>query len=140
MGNLFKQFATNPSIEREGVLLEYGSTDDGKPIRIRVARAGGANIKFTRLMEAKTKPYRRQIQAGTVDRVVLERLAREVYAEAVVIGWENVQNEDGEPMVYSVPTCIALFEKLPDLYEDIVEQSTRMALFRAEILEEDSKN
>lgn len=138
--SLYTQFKTDGALEKEGILLEYGVTDDGKPITIRIARAGGANKQYERRMEAEVKPYRRMIQNETIENAVIQRILKKVYAETIVLGWENVQGQDGKPMAFNVENCIQLFEDLPDLFRDIQEQSQRAALFRAEIREADAKN
>lgn len=140
MTSLFRQFRTDASLEKVGIILEYGQTASGANIGIRIARAGGANDAYTKALEAKVKPYRRQIQTETVDRKLLERLMREVYAETVVLGWENVEEEDGTPIMFSRAACLDLFERLPDLYQDIQEQANKSVLFRAEVMEAEAKN
>lgn len=138
--SLYKQFKTNENVERDGILLEYGENSKGKTVAIRIARAGGANSQYQKLMEARVKPYRRQIQNETIERALVERLLRQVYAETIVLGWENVEDESGKELPFTVENCVKIFEDLPDLFQDIQEQSQRAALFRQEVLEADSKN
>lgn len=138
--SLFKQFETSPDLERKGVLLDYGKNADGTDIMIRIARAGGANKQYDKRMEILTKPMRRQIQNETVEAESIDRVFRKVWAETVVLGWEHVQDEQGKEIPFSVDNCIALFEKLPDLFADIQEQSRKAALFRQANLEADGKN
>lgn len=138
--SLYSQFKTDGNVENEGVVLEYGINKAGKTISIRIARAGGANTKFAKLMEHKVKPYRRQIQNESMDPALAEKIAKEVYAETVVLGWENVEDEHGKELEFTVENVIKLFTDLPDLYTDIQSQAQRTALFRADVLEADSKN
>lgn len=138
--SLFRLFKTNPNLEREGVLLEYGENSKGKPIGIRIARAGGANVQFQKRLDVLVKPYRRQIQTETIDSKQIEKLMRQVYAETVVLGWENVEDENGDELTFSVDNCVRLFDALPDLFSDIQEQAGKAALFRAELLEAEAKN
>ena len=138
--SLYRQFKSDETLEKSGILLEYGFNKAGLPITIRIARAGGANAAYTKRMEAKVKPYRRQIQTETIDTQVIEKLLRELYAETVVLGWENVEDADGNPLTFSTANAVKLFTDLPDLFRDIQEQSQRSALFRAELLERDSGN
>lgn len=138
--SLYRQFKTNPNLERDGVLLEYGNNSKGNPICIRIARAGGSNERFNKRLEAAVKPYRRQIQTETIQTEQVTKLIRRVYAETVVLGWENVEDADGNALEFSVDNCMKLFDDLPDLYTDIQEQAQRAALFRAEILEADAGN
>jgi hypothetical protein len=128
--SLFKQFETNEKLEKSGILLEYGVTAEGKPICIRIARAGGSNKQFDKRLEALTKPIRRQLQNDIADLAQLDTIMRRVYAETVVLGWENVQGKDGKDIVFSVDNCIQLFMDLPDLFGDIQEQARKATLFR----------
>lgn len=140
MTGLYSQFTTDTKLERDGILLEYGTASNGQPITIRIARAGGANAQYLKRMEALVKPYRRQIQTETIDPKVVDKLVRQVYAETVVLGWENVESRDGQPLPYSRDNCLKLFDDLPDLFLDIQEQAQRAALFRTELREADAGN
>lgn len=138
--SLYKQFATSNELETKGILVEYGQNDDGSVIAIRIARAGGTNHRYNTVLERAVKPYRRQIQNETIDRDTMQRLMREVYADSVVIGWENVQDKDGKNLPFTRENVIKLFEDLPELFEDVQEQAQRAALYRDEILEQAAKN
>lgn len=138
--SLYKQFQTDKTVEKEGIVLNYGKNSKGEDIEIRIARAGGANVQYAKLLEAKTKPYRRQIQNETLDNEVAEKITKEVYAKAVVLGWTGVEDENGKELEFSFENCMKLFDDLPDLWTDIQQQSTKAALFRADILEQDAKN
>lgn len=138
--SLYKQFETDTSIEKTGILLEYGKNSKGQPIAIRIARAGGANDAYLKRIEARAKPHRRSIQNETIERALLEGIVKEVFAETVVLGWENVEDRDGNPMQFSKENCLKLFQDLPDLFADIQEQAGRAVLFRKEIQEASAKN
>lgn len=138
--SLYKSFGTDTSLEKTGILLEYGNNSKGKPIAIRIARAGGANKRYENVLDVRLKPYRRQLQTETMPKDLQEKLLMEVYAETVVLGWENVEDESGNELEFTKENVIKVFTDLPDLYEDIKTQSIRAALFRQGVLEEDSKN
>lgn len=155
--SLYSQFKSDGNLERDGILLQYGFSAGAKArfmaegmaedkaeaqaaTTIRIARAGGANVQFQKRMEHLVKPFRRQIQTETIDAKQVEKLVRQVYAETVVLGWENVDDAEGKPMTYSVENCRKLFDDLPDLFADIQEQAQRAALFRAEIREAEAGN
>lgn len=138
--SLYKQFQTDNALEKDGILLQYGTNSKGNPICIRIARAGGANHQYVKRMEAKVKPYRRQIQNETIEKALLENIVKDVFAECVVLGWENVEDETGKELPFTKDNCIKLFTDLPDLFLDVQEQAQRAALFRQEIRENDAKN
>lgn len=138
--SLYTQFATDKNVEKDGVVLEYGMNSKNKIMSIRIARAGGANTHYAKLLESKIKPYRRQIQNETLDNAVAEKLTKEVYSLSVVLGWENIEDKEGNELEFNQANFIKLMDDLPDLWSDIQSQATRAALFRAEILETDAKN
>lgn len=138
--SLYAKFETDRSLEKQGITLDYGPNSKGKPIEIKIARAGGSNDAYLKRMEAKAKPHRRQIQHETIERTQLENIVKEVYAETVVLGWSGVEDRAGKEMVFSKENCLKLFNDLPDLYADIQEQAQSAALFRISVREEDAKN
>lgn len=133
--SLYAQFTTDKDLEKKGIVLEYGLNSKGLPIGIRVARAGGSNAAYAKRMEAKAKPFRRQIQTETIDKKQLEKLVLEVFCETVILGWENVEDQAGNELTYSVENAVKLFTDLPDLFADVQEQAGKAALFRTEIRE-----
>lgn len=140
---LFSQFKTDRDLEKTGITLQFGTTTRGGkevPVQIRIARAGGGNTKFDKVFEHKTKPYKRMIQTDSLPDSVNKQIMRETYAETVVLGWDNVQNEDGEFIEFSVENAVELFTALPELLTEIQVQSNKASLFRALTVEEDVKN
>lgn len=138
--SLFKQFKTDPDLETKGIFINFGETKDGRIINFRLARAGGSNKAYEKAMELATKPIRRQLMNDTVDNAQLLRITRKVFAETVVLGWENVEDEDDKPIPFSKENCLKLFEELPDLFLDVQEQARKAVLYRSVNLQADSGN
>lgn len=129
--SLYEQYGTDKSLESEGVILELGTNkEDGTIIGIRIARAGGGNIRFTKTVEQRLKPHRHAIQTKTMDREMLDRIMREVYADTVILGWENVRNRDGSEKPFNREEVLQLLEELPDLWKQIQSMSDDISVFR----------
>jgi len=144
---LYANFATDPELEKNGIDLQYGVVQreiDGKmetvPVIITIARAGGANQRFDKVFEHKTKPYKRMIQTDSLDPEIGKQIMRETFAETVILGWQNVQNQAGEFLEFNRANVLAVLKDLPDLFVDIQQQANKAALFRAVVVEEDVKN
>lgn len=133
--SLFSKFKNDPNREQQGVTLDLG---DG--VKIQVARAGGANAAFERRLAAVTKPHRKLIQTGLIDKKLADELVAQVYAETVVLGWENVTDEDGTVLDFTVDNVKKVFTALPDLFRLVRETAEDQTLFRADILEGDAGN
>lgn len=137
--NIYSLFKTDAALEKEGIWIEYG-TDGEKAMRIKIARAGGKNTEFNKALEKATKPYRKQIQSGVLDDGTADKLFKNVFADKVMLGWENISDPDGKPMKFTKDNVLKLFEDLPDLFQDLREQSTNSTLFREEVRETDLGN
>ncbi len=134
MSGPYSVFQTDKALEKEGIILDYGD------FKIKIARAGGANAAFQKALTSKIRPYKRQIDAGTIPDDVAEKLFLDVYAEAVVLGWEGVTDENGKPLPYSKENAVKLFSDLPDLFRDVQNQAAAISNFRAEVTEDTIKN
>ncbi len=134
MSGPYSIFRTDKALEKEGIILDYGD------FKIKVARAGGANAAFQKALTSKIRPYKRQIDAGTIPDDVAEKLFLDVYAESVVLGWEGVTDEHGKPLPFSKENAVKLFSDLPDLFRDVQSQAASISNFRAEVTEDTIKN
>ena len=146
------QFATDVSLETNGITIDYG-TD-----RVKIARAGGANKKYEKLLEAKTKHLRRAIVVGAVGNDQSMAILREVFAETIVLGWEVNKGTEAEPkwekgiepkdagetgeklLSCNSSNYKKVFIHLPDLFLDIQQQAQAGALFRLEVNEAQAGN
>lgn len=134
MSNPYKMFETDRNLETDGITIDYGD------FKFKVARAGGSNTKYNKMIDRETKPFRRQINAGSIDNDVLDKILKKVFAKTVVLSWENVKDKDGNLIEFSYENCLKLFEDLPDLFTDLREQAANMELFKTEIIEGEAKN
>lgn len=131
----YRQFRTSDNLETNGIWIDYGTAG-----RFRIARAGGANKRFTKKLQRLAKPFRKAIQAESMDDELADRLMMQAFCECVLIGWEGVTGPDGNPLPYSAEAAAKLFEDLPDLYLDLRQQAQNGALFREALLEADAGN
>lgn len=137
--SLYKLYKMDPKIESQGIWFTIG-TGEEKPARFLLARAGGSNKKFNRAFEQRTAPVRRQMQLGTLDDQTDLRIMAEVYAESVILGWENVLGEDGKSLEFTFNNCVKLLTDLPELFGEIQQQAKRISAYRADLREDDAGN
>ena len=140
---LRKMYETMLSLEEKGVIFE-----PVPGVEIIVARAGGANKKFSRVMTRLSKPHRRAIQAEMLDETIGTDLLIQVYVEAVIKSWKGftkdiltkVEGDAEIELEFSKENVVAVMKAIPDLFTDIVKLSQNIAMYQAEMLENDSKN
>ncbi len=145
---MYEQFQMSGSLEVKGVELDYGS------FRVTIARAGGANKKYERLLAAKRKPYTRQIQTETMSEDLANKILQEVFTETIVLRWETRVGEDefqvgirpppgennGKLLPFNKESMLFTFKNLEELWLDIRAKANQVSLFREQELEEDAKN
>lgn len=144
MGNPMRaMYETDENVELTGVVLQIAPG-----VEARIARAGGANKKFAKVMATLRRPYRRAIQTETLDDEIAKELLYKAYARAIVLGWEGftkdiITKDDADAdtvLPFNEENCIAVFRAQENFFLDVVATADRIALYRAEVQEVDSKN
>ncbi|MBU0801815.1 MAG: hypothetical protein KKA05_12545 [Alphaproteobacteria bacterium] len=140
--SLYKQFATNTDKEIEGIEVQMteAENDDGSVPTFVVSRMGKSNKRYSKALEAATRPYRRQIELGTMNNDKAEEIFLGVFVDTVLKGWKNVRDESGADMPFTKQTATKLFKDLPEVYERLQEEAKLSANFREASLEEEAKN
>jgi len=133
--SIYDIFGTDKSAEQDGIILEYG-----KGLEIRIARAGGSNTKFEKAVQQKMRKYGLQAKHDLLDNEQMREVMREVLAETVVLGWKGFTDRAGASLPFNRENCIQVFKDLPDLFDDVLEQSRKASLFKTTILEAESGN
>ncbi len=138
--SLQDQFKTNKILETEGINIAYGPNEDGSIPTFRISRMHKSNKKYMKALTKATRPYRRAIELETMNEELAESVFLDVFCKTILLGWENIQDQNGVNMVFSLVNSIALFTNLPELYEDLQENAKKVAMFRDEELESDVGN
>jgi hypothetical protein len=133
MESIYSIFETNKDIERDGFALEYG------PSTFILARAGGSNDAYQRCVDRKMRPYRSAINSGTAQESTLRKVMAEAYSEKVVKAWDGVADRDGVEIPFSQENCLKLLLDLPDLFDELIKESQRIANFVVDSVESDVK-
>ena len=140
--SLYKQFATNSEKEMEGVEVQMteAENEDGSIPTFVVSRMGKSNKRYSKALEAATRPYRRQIELGTMNNDKAEEIFMGVFVDTVLKGWKNVRDENGAELPFNKQSATKLFKDLPEVYERLQEEAKLSANFREASLEEEAKN
>lgn len=140
--SLYKQFATNTDKEIEGIEVQMteAENEDGSIPTFVVSRMGKSNKRYSKALEAATRPYRRQIELGTMNNDKAEEIFMGVFVDTVLKGWKNVRDENGAELPFNKQSATKLFKDLPEVYERLQEEAKLSANFREASLEEEAKN
>ena len=124
MKSPYEVFKTDTDLEKAGIWLDYGD------FKIRIARAGGSNSAYSTMLTKVMRPIQRRLDLNLVTDEEARKKLAVVFARTVLLTWEDVADEDGEEMEFSVDNAVKLLTDLPDLLTDIMSQATQSILFR----------
>lgn len=127
---LYAAYETSKPAESNGIWC-----DDVGGSKFKLARMGGANVRFQKALAKAMKPFTREIQLGLAENEVLDPVMREVFIETVLLDWEGVTGRDGAVLPFSKEAAEKLFADLPDLYTRLREQAQAYTNFRAAALQ-----
>lgn len=133
--SIYSKFKTDKKAEQEGIILDYG---DG--ITIKIARAGGSNLKFEKAVQAKMRKFGLQAKHDLLEPEQMRTIFREVLAETVVLGWTGFDDGEGNKLECTQQNVLKVFTDLPDLFDDVLEQSRKSSLFKNNLLEAEAGN
>lgn len=121
-------FKTDRQRENQGVWVDIG---DGA--RLLIARLN--NERYKQEFLAQTKPFRTQVRTGTLSEEIAERILRTCYARTVLMGWEGLQDEEGNDIPHSVEKAEELLS-IPDFKSLVEELASSRELYRREEAEQ----
>lgn len=129
--DLQKTFGTDKTLETEGFKYELGDESF-----IMLAFAGVTNKKYQRLLQAKYKKNRGKIKRGNLDADDDREILADVYSQAVVMGWENL-NIGEEPLPYTTDNAKKVLMDYPIFFEEIVQAASDTENFKSASNDED---
>lgn len=92
---VFKQFATNRKLERDGIRIEFAPNPDGTIPTMIVRRSNIASPFYQAIYERIIRPYKVQIDSKQLSNEDDEMLMQRICAEAAVVSWENWRMPNG---------------------------------------------
>lgn len=119
--------------ETKGVWMTY------KRCQYLVARAHRNNVEFLKTMETNMRPYQWAIDRNNFAAIkdVAEAAIQVVYAQTVLLG---IKKLDGTVLDYTPEDGVALFQQLPDLWDEIFKFAGNETNYAPDAVEADSKN
>lgn len=146
--SLAKLFKTDTTLEQKGSPITFTANDDGTIPTFYVARMGASNVRYKKELEAATRPYRREMQLGTLPENKAKEIARKLFIDTILTGWENISVEDAgmtpttenEKLPFTKENANAVFDYLPELYAELQAAAQNMANFMEAQRETEVKN
>jgi hypothetical protein len=123
----FSSLKTDPNKETRGVWMNYGGG-----LKVLIARSN--NAKFRDMVNRLTRPHQVALKTGMVEPKVAEEIMRTSAAQHILLGWENLEDDDGNAIPYSPEKAKQLFDEAPDFFSTVMELANSAALFKVDDL------
>lgn len=135
MAGFKDRYATDRSLEEEGVWVDYG---DG--LKVKVRRLNSKHSRETR--RKLEKPYAAQFRNRDMPESLQEELLNKQVAKAIVVDWEGVENPDkeGEQLPCTEENVLRMITEFPDFRDDILTAAMERTTFEKEQRKAAEKN
>jgi hypothetical protein len=80
------------------------------------------------------------MQLGHLTNAEANKIRVNVFVNSILLGWDNVQKEDGTNISFSTQNAVELMTALPDLFDDLEKQAQELSLFVEDAQETEAKN
>lgn len=126
---------TDSQKSNDGIWVDF---EEG--IRLKVARLH--NAEYDKYLQRISKPYLRKIRTNTLNRDITADLTKQAVAKHILLDWENIEDESGDPIPYSSEKALEFFRDpdLSELYNFVLETADANELYRQELKEDSEKN
>lgn len=109
-------------VDKDSSGLETGEWADFKGARFKLKHV--SNIDFQRAVLRLQQPYRRKIDAGTLDPKISRDIVCQAMSQHILIDWELVFDKTKKPVLYSQTAAFAALVGNEDLRDFVSAYST----------------
>ena len=124
---MFK-FDEDVPLTDEGVWIDWNGS------KFKIAHT--SNMKFQRALARLQQPYKRKLDAGTMDPAKNRQILAQAMSEALLLDWQNVANKEGDVTPYSVDNGHKALIKSEDFRDFVSNFAMNLDNFRSEVVEE----
>lgn len=110
-------------------LKENGSWGTYRGVSLLIARAN--NTKFKQIFRRLTKPYKRDIDRGTLDQETLEEIWASCMSETILLDWKNhpanikYSKENAKQLILQDPDAADFIKEFSEDVNNYIEEETK---------------
>jgi hypothetical protein len=138
--SLYKQFKMDEAKQKDGVSVSFGPNDDGTVPTFRIAHMSATNQRYVKVLERESKPFKRMMDLQILPPDLDRKIMINTFCQAILLGWDNVQDIDGKPFPFNATNSVKLMTELPELFFALQREANDIAKFREVQLENEAKN
>lgn len=137
--SLYGTWGTDPILATKGIIVVY-PLDGGGEVEFKIKKAGARNVEWKKLYNQIMKPHVDELTEETLTEEENGLLLSEIYAKSVVLDWKGVNDDQGNPVPFTVLNCMELFQFMPEVLSNIITDSHLRSNFRDEEMASTAKN
>lgn len=126
--NLFRKYETDSEKELRGIPVQF----DESTFILR--RAGGGNRAYRYALALASARYRDILTEKDADPIAVfqaqEDIVQQAFAQAVVVGWTNVDDREGNPLEFSQAAFLDLVKSCPAVWDALKGAAVDDELFK----------
>ena len=126
--NLDKFFKTNEDLSNNGV--EFAIDEETS---FTVRHFNDQNPRIKAAMTKYYKPHARQIELGTLPQEKTAEINRLVFIDTCLVSWKGVEGEDGQPIECNKENAMALFKRLPALFDALWKHANEFQNYKEDL-------
>jgi len=126
--NLDKFFKTDDKLSSDGV--EF-ALDDKTSFMVRHFNEQNPRVKAA--MATYYKPHARQIELGTLPQQKGTEINHRIFIEVCLVSWTGVEDGDGQEISYTKENALALFKRLPPLFDALWKHANDFQNYREDL-------
>lgn len=104
------------SRSQDGEWLDYE-----KGVRLLIAPMG--NKKFDKIVTKLVSKKKRRLRNSDPSSEQMLEITQHAVSEAILLGWEGIGNDEGQPITYTPGLGREAFEANYDFYKDVIEMA-----------------
>ena len=132
-----RTFKADSAQDIEGVWEDIPGEGDEKPLRLKVARTN--NPKFIAAQRHFGRSLVRQLRTS-LGFAKAEEITFRAYARAILVDWEGLEDDDGNPVPYSEKMAYEIMSKHREFFTLVQGLADDRERFREEAVEEEAGN
>lgn len=132
---LLKNLKIDTELESGGVWVDWI-----QGVQLKIGRAN--NPAFIAAIQRLSEPDLEEIRKKDADPEILERATKGAVAEAILLGWKGIDDDNGKPIKYSVEKALELISDpgLRDLYGFVLVYANDSDHYRRKVELDTAKN
>jgi hypothetical protein len=131
----YRNWKTNKSKESTGITIDLPTGE-----KFVVKRLGGSNYAYGKKLQELSKPFRREIAGESLSPSIAEGFLVDSFCETSLVSWDNVTDENEQPLAFNDTNAKKLFRDCPDLFAEVTKQAADFKNYLDISREGDQKN